>query len=184
MSPINLFCKDRELKDKIAASRTRLYRIAFSWCHDRELSDDLTQETLSKALKKISSLRNVESLDCWLYGILSNCWKDHFRRTRNLEDIDDYVFTTDETPEQSYENKVISQTILDAVATLPVGQRQVLTLVDLEGFSYAEVADILDVPIGTIMSRLCRARKSLTDKLLGLKIHSQEDTAKFLRRVK
>lgn len=184
MNPIKLFCKDRELKNRIASRRERLYRIAYSWCHDRELSDDLTQDTLSKALKNISSLRNPDSLDCWLYGILSNCWRDHFRRNRNFEDVDDFVFTNDTTPERDYEHETMTNTILDAVATLPVGQRQVLTLVDLEGFSYAEVSSILDVPIGTIMSRLCRARKSLTEKLLDLKSHAAEERSAFLRRVK
>lgn len=184
MNPFNLRCKDKEIRNRIAHNRERLFRIAYSWCHDRELSDDLTQETLSKALKKASSLRNPDSLDCWLYGILANCWRDHFRRTRVFEDIDDYVFTSDESPEHQYESNVITSTIQNAVASLPVGQRQVLTLVDLEGFSYAEVATILEVPIGTIMSRLCRARKNLAEKLLNLKTHSTEETSAQIRRVK
>jgi RNA polymerase sigma-70 factor (ECF subfamily) len=65
-----------------------------------------------------------------------------------------------------------------AVARLPVGQRQVLTLVDLEEFSYAEVGEILGIPIGTVMSRLCRGRRALRDDLLRV------ESASALRRVK
>jgi len=184
MNPIFHFCKDREMKGRIAAQRNRLYRIAYSWCHDEALSDDLTQEALTKALKKYSSLKNPEALNCWLYGILANCWRDHFRRSREHEDIEDCVFTVDETPESQYNRQYITDTILNAVAGLPIGQRQTLTLVDLEGFSYAEVAEILQTPIGTVMSRLCRARKSLTQQLLNLKTQSMDDQTPFLRRVK
>ncbi|HEC30002.1 MAG TPA: RNA polymerase sigma factor [Gammaproteobacteria bacterium] len=184
MNLIKRFCKDREIKNHIAGRRDRLFRTAYSWCHNRSLSDDLTQETLAKALKKYTSLKNPESLDCWLYGILANCWRDHFRQTREHHDIDDYDFTLDITPESQYERHVVSHTIIKAVSELPAGQRQVVTLVDLEGFSYAEVAGILKTPIGTVMSRLCRARKSLAKKLLNFKSESTNDKTPFIRSVK
>lgn len=184
MNPIKYFCKDRELKNKIAEQRDRLFRIAYSWCHDRSLSDDLTQETITKALRKYTSLKNPESLNCWLYGIMANCWRDHFRRSHDMGNIDEYDFTNDETPESQYERNSITQSILKAIEQLPIKHRQVLSLVDLEGFSYAEVASILDTPIGTVMSRLCRARKSLTHDLLDLKAQATDDKTPFLRRVK
>ena len=184
LNPFKRLCHERELRNRIAEKRQRLYRLAYSWCHDSALSDDLTQETMTKALHKMSSLKNPEALDCWLYGILANCWRDHFRRTREFENIDDCTFTDDVTPERNYEQQYITQTIQAAVSKLPLGQRQALTLVDLEGFSYAEVADILEIPIGTVMSRLCRARKMLTQELLDLKTQSGEDRSPLLRRVK
>ncbi len=184
MNPLLHYCKEKELKKRIADQRSRLYRIAYSWCHNEALSDDLTQETLTKALKKSSSLKNPESLNCWLYGILNNCWRDHFRREREFDNIEECVFTVDETPESQYNRQYITDTILSAVAELPIKQRQTLTLVDLEGFSYAEVAEILQTPIGTVMSRLCRARKCLTKQLLNLKTQSRDDQSPFLRRVK
>ena len=184
MNPFLNFCKERELKNRIAGQRNRLYRIAFSWCHDEALSDDLTQETLTKALKKLASLKDPEALNCWLYGILANCWRDHFRRDREHDNIDNCEFTIDETPETQYDRQFITDSILAAVADLPITQRQTLTLVDLEGFSYAEVAEILQSPIGTVMSRLCRARKTLTRQLLNLKTQSRDDQIPFLRRVK
>jgi len=184
MNPIKYFCKDRELKARIADQRDRVFRIAYSWCHDKNLSDDLTQETLTKALNKYNSLKNQDSLNCWLYGILANCWRDHFRRSREMNNIDDCDFTNDETPESQYDRHMISRSILEAIEQLPVKQRQVLSLVDLEGFSYAEVASILETPIGTVMSRLCRARKSLAGSLLDLKTQVTDEQMPFLRRVK
>ena len=184
MSLVKRFCQDREIRNRIAQQRTRLYRIAYSWCHDQALSDDLVQDTITKALKKYSSLKKPDSLDCWLYGILANCWRDHFRKLKEHRDIDDCEFTLDETPETRYDRQYITDTILDAIARLSLNQRQVLTLVDLEGFSYAEVSDILDIPIGTVMSRLCRARKTLAASLLNIKEQTTEDSMPFLRRVK
>jgi len=184
MNPIKRYCKERELKNRIAGQRNRLFRIAYSWCHDKSLSDDLTQETMSKALNKYQNLKNPDSLNCWLYGILANCWRDHFRRAREMSDIDDCDFTNDETPESQYERQFITDSILSAIEQLPIKQRQVLSLVDLEGFSYAEVASILETPIGTVMSRLCRARKALTHDLLDLKTQSSAEQTPFLRRVK
>ena len=184
MNPIKNLREQRELKNKISTQRDRLFRIVYSWCHDKVLSDDLTQETLVKALKNISRLKKPESLDCWLYGILMNCWRDHFRKQRDLADIENCEFTLDETPETQYQRQHINTTILTAIASLSINQRQTLTLVDLEGFSYAEVANIMETPIGTVMSRLCRARKTLAEKLLDIKSHSTDEQIPYLRRVK
>jgi len=184
MNPVKRFCQDREIKNRIAQQRTRLYRIAYSWCHDPALSDDLVQDTITKALKKYANLKKPDSLDCWLYGILANCWRDHFRKLKEFRNIDDCEFTLDETPETRYDRQCITDTILAEISALPLNQRQVLTLVDLEGFSYSEVAAILEIPIGTVMSRLCRARKTLAKTLLNLKEQTTEDSMPFLRRVK
>jgi len=89
MSLLNIFCRSQEFKQRLEASRTRLYRLAYSWCHDTALADDLAQETLEKALKKSSQLRDPAALETWLFSILTNCWRDHFRRSRDMLDIDD-----------------------------------------------------------------------------------------------
>lgn len=184
MNPLFHFCNDREIKSKIAEYRNSLYRVAYSWCHDESLSDDLTQETMSKALNKYKTLNNPDSLKSWLYGILANCWRDHFRKQREFIDIDECTLSMEQTPETEYQRQFITDSILAAVAELPINQRQTLTLVDLEGFSYAEVANILQTPIGTVMSRLCRARKSLTHELLNLKTQTTANSQPALRRVK
>ncbi|MEJ2509524.1 MAG: sigma-70 family RNA polymerase sigma factor [Gammaproteobacteria bacterium] len=165
MNPLNVFGRNKEFRLKLQDSRPRLYRLAYAWSHDPVLADDLVQETLAKALKSASQLRNRDALDSWLFGILANCWRDHFRARREMDNIDDYVLTNNVTPETEHEQQHITDRVRRAVGGLPEGQRQVLTLVDLEGFTYAEVADVLMIPIGTVMSRLCRARKTLAERL-------------------
>ena len=153
----------RELAVQIEASRGRLYRLAFSWCHDASLADDLAQETLSRGLARLEQLREPERLMGWLSAILNRCWIDHLRRRH--EEVDDEVLAEMPSdlpgPEGYVERQETVNRVRTAIAALPLGQRQVLTLVDLEEFSYAEVADIMAIPIGTVMSRLCRAREAL-----------------------
>ncbi|MDH4191885.1 MAG: sigma-70 family RNA polymerase sigma factor [Betaproteobacteria bacterium] len=151
------------------AHRLALYRLAYAWCHDPALADDLVQETLLRALDRSAQLRDPQRLKSWLCSILANCLRDHYRRTRTFEDIDELdeaVLSHADTPESARESAQVVARVRDEVSRLPLGQRQVLTLVDLQECSYAEVAQILDLPIGTVMSRLCRARAALKLRLL------------------
>lgn len=132
------------------------------------LADDLVQETLTKALQNAGQLRNPQVMHSWLFAIMANCWRDHFRRNREMGDVDeleDYCCVDERTPEQEHAQSQLVSRVRNAVARLPLKQRQVLTLVDLEEFSYTEVAGILDIPAGTVMSRLCRAREALRMQL-------------------
>jgi RNA polymerase sigma-70 factor (ECF subfamily) len=159
------FGSAQRLRGQLPDQRDRLYRVAFSWCHDPVLADDLVQETLVKALAKIHGLRDRERLGSWLFRILSNCWKDHLRTRREMLDIDDIVLASPHMPADSYREQELVGRVRAGVALLPSGQRQVLTLVDLEGMSYSEVAEVLEIPIGTVMSRLSRARAALGERL-------------------
>ena len=153
------------LRRRIAASRTKLYRMAVAWCYDRTLADDLAQECLARALQCMHQVKDSERLQCWLYRILSNCWHDHLRRQRPTDELDEETDSGCDGPEAgAYQAEVIGH-VRRAVAGLPIGQRKVLTLVDLEGLSYAEVAEVLAIPIGTVMSRLSRARDRLQTQL-------------------
>ncbi len=166
MDILNLFSRNRETRTTLEQSRMRLYRMAYAWCHSAALADDLVQETLTKAIQKSSQLRDPQARDAWLFSILTNCYRDHFRRQRDMEDIDDMDLPHDSTPESENASQQIVSKVRIAIAKLPQGQRQVITLVDIEGFSYMEVATILDIPIGTVMSRLCRARTAIKALLL------------------
>ncbi len=183
MTPLSLLQKRRAFKRRIEEFRPRLFRLACSWCHNPDLADDLVQETLLKALKNAQQLRDPEAFESWLFSILNNCWRDHFRRRREIEDIDNVVLIEEMTPSHYAEQQNIVDKVRCAVATLPAGQCQVLTLVDLEGLSYMEVAEVLDIPIGTVMSRLCRARKNLAGKLLEFQPERHQSPNR-LRRVK
>ena len=148
-------------RHELRERRDRLYRLAFSWCHNPSLADDLTQEALAKALRNSAQLRDDQRLDSWLFRILANCWRDHLRRARELSDVDELDLHHAETPESIYGEQELVTRVRGAVAQLPQGQRQVLTLIDLEDVTYAEASEILEIPIGTVMSRLSRARSAL-----------------------
>jgi len=173
-------------RPSVEAMRPLLYRIAYAWCHDAALADDLVQETLSKAWTRRAQLRDEAALKAWMVTIMNHCWLDHLRSRRDFEDIEDWrdeLESSADTPEASCNREQVIACVRLAVARLPLGQRQVLTLVDLEEFGYAEVAAILDIPVGTVMSRLSRARTSLRQSLLNTAM--QPPTAQtLLRRVK
>jgi RNA polymerase sigma-70 factor (ECF subfamily) len=160
--------EQRELMEQIKASRGRLYRVAFAWCHDAALADDLAQETLARGLSRLEQLRESAKFMSWLFAILNRCWLDHLRGKHR--DIDDALLSELPSelqgPDIHAERQETVNRVRGAIAVLPLGQRQVVTLVDLENFSYAQVAEVLDIPIGTVMSRLCRARGALRELLL------------------
>lgn len=164
--------------------RPRLLRLACAWCGDRHLAEDLTQEALARALRTTSTLRDPRALEGWFMAILNNVWRDHLRRRKGVEDIDDWaevLVCNGPGPETMLEDQQLVDEVRAMVAALPLGQRQVLTLVDLEERTYAEVAQILAIPVGTVMSRLSRARAALKEKLLARRPVA---AAPPLRRVK
>lgn len=183
MKILDLFCRSAEFRHRLEESRNRLYRVAYSWCHDPDLADDLAQEALSKALKNGKQLRDPKALDTWLFRILNNCWHDFLRRRKEQDEFDEERYEHHDSPEVLNSRRETIERVQGAVAQLSSGQREVLTLVDLEGFSYVEVAEILDIPIGTVMSRLCRARRALADQLLVAPGSACKRTGR-LRRVK
>ena len=169
MNPLEFIFRSPTFKKQLEEMRPRLYKVAYSWCHAADVADDLVQDTVVKAIRNANSLRDMKKMNSWLFTILANCWRDYLRRQKPTDDIDECIFTDDDTPELAQERQNIADIVQQAVATLPQGQRQVLSLVDLEGFSYAEVAEIVGIPAGTVMSRLNRARKALSEQLLELK---------------
>lgn len=174
--------KTEEMKKRIAGERQRLYRMAYAWCCESALADDLAQEAVTKALQKIHQLREPERLESWLYAILHNCWRTHLRQRRPDTPLDEEIIPCDDCPEQINQRQQIIDSVRSAISNLPLGQREVITLVDLNGFAYAEVAEVMGIPIGTVMSRLNRGRKSLQNALRDLGQPTQRATT--LRMVK
>ena len=168
----------------LANSRERLYRMAFSWTHDPALADDLVQQTCYQALRKQRHLRDIDAADAWLFRILANCLVDHHRARREVLSGEELVMVEHRTPEHSTQEDQVAQRVRKAVSVLPLAHRQVVTLVDLEGFSYASVAQILDIPVGTVMSRLSRGRRSLRDQLLDANARAEMNMPSKVRRIK
>ena len=161
-----------------------LYRLAYAWTGNVALAEDLAQETLVKAWHKRAQLRDAAASRGWLFSILANCHIDHLRRHQEMEDVDTLPLTDESSPEAETDRRTIVDRVRTAVAALPPGQRQVITLVDLEGLSYTEVANVLKVPIGTVMSRLCRARKALRKVLMTAAAEPDSTAQAGLWRVK
>lgn len=165
---LNLFTRlgrQGRLRKAIAEQHPRLYRIAWSWCHNEHQAQDLAQDTIASALESVDSLRDEARLEVWLTRILANRYRDQIRRTREDTGFEDELSCTRDTPETALDRAQIVSRTRTAVQALSEDHRQVLTLVDLAEFSYAETAGILDLPIGTVMSRLARARQRLRELL-------------------
>ncbi len=183
MEIIDRLLNARCLRRKITENRDRLYRVALAWSGEPAVADDLVQETLMISLQRSYQLRDPKRLNAWMYTILSNCWKQYLRRTRPTVDIDDVEICGDGDAEAGSSEQEVIDHVRRAILRLPAAQRQTVTLVDLVGFSYAEVADILDVPIGTVMSRLYTSRQSLQKALANFR-SPQPAATRHLRRVK
>lgn len=157
--------------DDLIASLPVLRRFALSLCKRGDLADDLVQITAERAFKSRESYDPATRLDAWLFRILRNAWIDMTRRQKTQGSQIDVV----DNPElisidgrDVVESKISLNETEEALTNLPDDQRAVLLLVCVEGLSYADAADTLDVPKGTIMSRLARGRVALA-KQLGIK---------------
>ncbi len=173
---IRLACRKVALVKRIEQSRVRLYRMAYAWCHDHMLADDLVQEAQIRALQKLDQLKDEAAFNGWIYAILNNAWLGHLRKTRPSEDIEQIIICGNDSPEHEMLLQQIDQIVAVGMSGLPNAQRQVVSLVDLDGLSYSEVVDILQVPIGTVMSRLNRARKALSKSIKKNHIESANKT--------
>lgn len=144
-----------------------LRRYALSLCRSGDQADDLVQTTVERALKARASFDPASRIEAWLFRILRNAWIDIVRknRVRGQELEYDQAPEIADTTSHQGDARLMVSSVMAAVDLLPDGQREVLLLVSVEGLSYAEVAEILDVPKGTIMSRLCRARNALAGKM-------------------
>jgi RNA polymerase sigma-70 factor (ECF subfamily) len=162
---VGIFSNTRFIRNELEKRRDLLYQIAYSWCHDTALADDLVQETMLKALKNAKQLKNPDAIRGWLSKILANCWYDYLRRRKETVDLDNLPYEEFVHERDTNDRQDIVDRVRQSIGKLPIAQRQVITLVDLAGFSYAEIAEILEIPIGTVMSRICRARKALKKSL-------------------
>ena len=157
---------DEDIETRIAALIPRLHRFAWSLTGSRAEADDLTQATLERALSHAKSFTAETPLEAWAIRVAKNLWLDQLRR-KKVRDVavDPDMLGAGATP--GPERRLEAQEALAALQALPDGQREVAALVLVEGYSYQEAATALRTPIGTVMSRLARARRALADLLLG-----------------
>jgi RNA polymerase sigma factor (sigma-70 family) len=147
----------------IVAELPRLRRYARAMVGDRAAADDLVQDTLERAWSRAAQWRPGSDLRAWLFGIMHNLRIDQLRRPGlSFASYDDEDNKDIEVPIRATQtDRLELEDLADAVGWLPEQQRSVLLLVALEEMRYEDVARTLDIPIGTVMSRLSRARERL-----------------------
>jgi RNA polymerase sigma-70 factor (ECF subfamily) len=152
-----------QLENEIIALLPRLRRFARSLARDAADADDLVQVTLEKALNHLETWQTGTRLDSWMYRIMKNAWIDEVRARKRQDDR----FAPEELGEHvgaedpGFEKRLRAMSVDKAMQTLPDEQRIAVALVLVEGLAYKEAAAVLDVPIGTLTSRLARGRTAL-----------------------
>lgn len=152
-----------------------LYRTALRLTRDPAKAEDLVQDTYVRALRYQHSYRRGTNMKAWLFAIMRNLFWDRFRGGRpealSLDgdgemSLYDTLPDSGAQPEADVLDRIATREVIDAVERLPELHREVVLLVDVEGFAYKDAAQVMGVPIGTVMSRLHRARRQLQRSLL------------------
>lgn len=154
---------DRFSQDLIALL-PRLRRFALSLCRKGDLADDLVQVTAERAFAARDRFDPATRMDSWCFRILRNAWLDGVRRDQSrgpMVDLDDAPDAGEVDGVAVTESRLMLRAVMAAMDRLPDDQREVLMLVCVEDLSYKEAAAVLDIPLGTVMSRLSRGRLAL-----------------------
>lgn len=175
--------KDRRFEAELLPIIDPLYNFAFRLTLDEDDANDLVQETYLKAYRFFEYFEQGTNAKAWLFRILKNSFINDFRKKSkqpakvDYSEVESYyntegndgdaeIASTSDMRSQSVQD-LIGDEVASALNSLPVDFRTVIILCDLEGFTYEEMAKILDIPIGTVRSRLHRARNFLKEKLEG-----------------
>jgi RNA polymerase sigma-70 factor, ECF subfamily len=156
-----------DLRQALTAVLPRLRRFGLALTGSSSDADDLVQNTCERALRYAHQLRELTRLDAWLYGIMRNLWFDEMRhrKVRRHDEIDAASDVIGEDGQATADGRITLETVRRAMSRLATDQRTVLMLVCVDGLSYKEAAEVLGIPVGTIMSRLSRARQDLQERL-------------------
>lgn len=166
-----------------------LYRTAVRMSGNPTDAEDLVQETYLRAFRSLNQFRAGTNLRAWLFKILTNAFINDYRkrsrrpRSTSLDNVEDYylyahlidsgIQPSISRPEDEVLAGITDAAVIDALEVLPADFRHVVLLADVEGFAYREIAEILGIPVGTVMSRLHRARRRLQRSLLESQVAAQ-----------
>jgi RNA polymerase sigma factor (sigma-70 family) len=156
-------------EDGLTALLPRLRRFAHALSRNPADADDLTQATVERALRSRSQWEPGTRLDSWLYRIMRNLWVDTVRSRGRREDLHAPVEEAErigEDPRAAIDASIDLRRAMNAMQRLPDEQREIVALILIEGFGYRECSEILNLPIGTVSSRLVRGRNALL-KMIG-----------------
>jgi RNA polymerase sigma-70 factor (ECF subfamily) len=153
-----------DIRLQVVTMLPRLRRFARSLAGTADRADDLVQATCERALKSAGQWQPGTRLDSWLYRVMQNLWIDEMRRAKKQGQHvpeHDALAVVGEDGARAADARIAAGEVLAALDRLPPEQRSVVSLVCIEELSYREAAEVLEVPIGTVMSRLARARAVL-----------------------
>jgi RNA polymerase sigma-70 factor (ECF subfamily) len=166
---------EEALEEFVRHFQKPLFNLAYRLCGNRDDAEDIAQESLVRALENLKLFKGESSLFTWLYRITINIFYDYTRKKKELsydqmrygeeEDEGEVDFPSEETVERETEKRNIQEIVQGEIAQLPSHYRTVLVLYDIEGFSYDEICAMLQKPLGTVKSRLNRARQLLKQRL-------------------
>ena len=157
-------------ENELAALLPRLRRLAHALSRNPADADDLTQQTVERALRSRHQWQAGTRLDSWCFRIMRNRWVDTARargRRQRFEAPPEAAAAVGDDPRERVDAGIELQRAMAAMERLPDEQREVVSLILVEGFGYREVAEMLDLPIGTVSSRLVRGRTALLEILGG-----------------
>jgi len=162
-----IIASEHEIRAGLSQHLVRLWRYAIVLSRQRDVADDLVQATCVRALERASQFMSGTRLDRWLFSILHSIWLNEVRsrRIRMGNGFVDADVTLTFDGEHDTETHVLANQVLRKVNALPEAQRSAVFLAYVEGLSYREVAEVLHVPIGTVMSRLAVARAKLAESI-------------------
>jgi RNA polymerase sigma-70 factor (ECF subfamily) len=156
-----------DLRLQIVEFLPRLRRFSQALTGDKDKGDDLVQETCARALSRAEQWEPGTRLDSWMFRIAQNIWLDQRRAHKvrgDAADIDQAYDVAGEDGRVVTESRLTLSEVSRGISELPSDQQVIIALICVDGLSYKEAAEVLDVPIGTVMSRLARARRALFDK--------------------
>lgn len=155
---------EADIRRGLTENLSRLWRYGLVLSHQRDVADDLVQATCVRALERIDQFIAGTRLDRWLFSILHSIWLNEIRsrQVRLGQGFVDAGETLVFDGAHDTETRIMANQVMRQVQTLPEAQRTAVFLVYVEGLSYREVAEILNIPIGTVMSRLASARAKLS----------------------
>ena len=164
----------RKLKKELIFLMPKLRRYCYGLTGNKDHGDDLLHNSIVKILEKFKfDLSSIDNLNAYIYKLISNTWKDELRKKyRNVEvHVDDMIYNNlPDIETKNYDGNIDTlNEIKESIKTLSIKLREVLILVALENKSYKETSEILNIPVGTVMSRLSEARKKLSLKRNNLK---------------
>lgn len=147
----------------VEAHHAGVFRVALRMLHDRQSAEDATQDTFIRAWRALGRFEQRSSLRTWLYRIVTNRCLREIERSRRMTDMPDELTSPSPGPDRVAVSRAELHVLRDVIAKLPPSQRAALVLRELEGCSYQEVADVLDISLAAVKTRLHRARRAVLD---------------------